>query len=70
MSIVFELGDGHGACLCVERFEKNLGPWLHCRYSKAFQVHVLVIGLLALKWRIRPYRYKARASQSDGEAKS
>lgn len=64
MSVLWELGDGQGACLCVEKFEKNLGPWIHYRWSKAFQVHVLVVWLIAFKWRVRPYSPSDRAVKS------
>lgn len=63
MSILWELGDGQGACLCVEKFQMNLGPWIHYRWSETFQMHVLVIGLIAFKWRLRSYKYLPRPSK-------
>lgn len=54
--MLLELGD-HGAYLGVRKYEMNLGPWIHYRWSKVFQYHHLAIGLIGIIWRLRPYRY-------------
>ena len=60
MSILFELGDGSAACLCVQKKERVGGPWLGYWYSRTFQVNNINIGRIVISWRVRPYRHERR----------
>lgn len=53
MSILFELGSGQGAALCVEKKQIVCGPVIGYRYSNAMQCHVLNIGTIVISWRLR-----------------
>ncbi len=50
---LLDIGDGQPFALHIWWARANLGPFIHYRWSRAWQCHKLNIGRLCFDWRLR-----------------